>query len=251
MSSPQPLVSVIVPVYNEERYIGRCLRSLLQQTMSQDQYEIIVIDDASTDRTPYALELFHDQIVRLRNTANKGLPGSLNRGIQAARGKYIVRVDADDYVNANFINILHFFLDQNPQHDAVACDYLLVDDDERVLQRANCSADPIACGILFKREQLLSVGGYDETFLRHEEREFRVRFEMRFRIGRLELPLYRYRRHDHNMTNDVGAMRLHRERLTAKHGLDAATRAFDTTTPLPLMPQPMPAFGLQGLLRTA
>ncbi|OYU66500.1 MAG: glycosyl transferase, partial [Burkholderiales bacterium PBB5] len=63
MSSPQPLVSVIVPVYNEERYIGRCLRSLLQQTMSQEHYEIIVIDDASTDRTPYALELFHDQIV--------------------------------------------------------------------------------------------------------------------------------------------------------------------------------------------
>ena len=157
----------------------------------------------------------------------------------------------DAIYTAKDIGQARAFLDQNPQHDAVACDYLLVDDDERVLQRANCSADPIACGIMFKREQLLALGGYDETFLRHVEREFRVRFEMRFRIGRLELPLYRYRRHDHNMTNDVGAMSHHRERLAAKHGLDAATRAFDTTTPLPLMPQPMPAYGLQGLLRTA
>lgn len=249
MTVPQPLVSVIVPAYNQERYIGRCLRSLLQQTMSQDQYEIVVIDDASSDRTPYALELFHDQIVRLRNPVNLGLPGSLNRGIQAARGRYVVRVDSDDYVNANFVNILHFFLDQNPRHDAVACDYLLVDDDEQVLERADCTEDPIACGIMFRRDQLLAVGLYDESFLRHEEREFRLRFERHFRIGRLELPLYRYRRHEHNMTNDTGAMDLHRDRLAAKHGLDAARRAFETSTPMPLLPQPLHA--QPRLVRTA
>jgi len=245
MPYAQPLVSVIVPVFNQERYIGRCLRSLLQQTMASDRYEIIVIDDASTDRTSYALELFHDQIVPLRNPSNLGLPASLNRGIAAARGQFVVRVDSDDYVNANFVNILHFFLDQNPNHDAVACDYLLVDDDEQVLKRADCQVEPIGCGIMFRREQLLSVGGYDESFLRHEEREFRLRFEQRFRIGRLELPLYRYRRHERNMTNDVAEMDLHRERLSAKHGVDAAHRAFETTTPLPLLPQPVHAFTSQ------
>ncbi|MBL8349000.1 MAG: glycosyltransferase family 2 protein [Burkholderiaceae bacterium] len=245
MPHAQPLVSVIVPAYNQERYIGRCLRSLLQQTMPQDRYEIIVIDDASTDRTAYALELFHDQIVRLRNPSNLGLPASLNRGIAASRGQFIVRVDSDDYVNANFVNILHFFLDQNPNHDAVACDYLLVDDDELVLERADCLAEPIGCGILFRREQLLSVGGYDESFLRHEDREFRLRFEQRFRIGRLELPLYRYRRHERNMTNDAAAMNLHRERLSAKHGAEAAHRAFETTSPLPLLPQPVHAYSSQ------
>ena len=249
MSTPQPLVSVIVPVFNEERYIGRCLRSLLQQTMAQEHYEIVVIDDASTDRTPYALELFHDQIQCLRNPVNLGLPGSLNRAIQAARGRYVVRVDSDDYVNANFVNLLHFFLEQNPRHDAVACDYLMVDDDEQVLKRADCTDDPIACGIMFRRDQLLSVGLYDESFLRHEEREFRLRFEQRFHIGRLELPLYRYRRHDHNMTNDVGAMDLHRGRLAAKHGLDAARRAFETSTPMPLLPQPV--YAQPRLARTA
>jgi len=98
---------------------------------------------------------------------------------------------------------------------------------------------------MFRREQLLSVGGYDESFLRHEEREFRLRFEQRFRIGRLELPLYRYRRHERNMTNDVAEMDLHRERLSAKHGVDAAHRAFETTTPLPLLPQPVHAFTSQ------
>lgn len=232
------LVSVIVPVYNQERYIGRCLRSLLQQTMPHERYEIVVVDDASTDRTSYALELFHDQIVTMRNTRNRGLPATLNRAIEAARGEYIVRVDSDDYVNANFLNILHFFLDQNPNYDAVACDYLLVDDEEAVIKRADCGAEPIGCGIMFRRDQLIDLGGYDESFLRHEEREFRVRFEQQHRIGRLELPLYRYRRHEQNITNDTSEMDHHRQRLAAKHGASALMRAFQVpaATRMPVVP---------------
>ncbi|MFG6413884.1 glycosyltransferase family A protein [Roseateles sp. DC23W] len=219
----KPLVSVIVPVFNQERYIGRCLRSLLHQTLHSHQYEIIVIDDGSTDRTPYALELFHDAVVPLRNERNQGLPASLNRGIRAARGDFIVRVDSDDYVNANFLNILHFFLDQNPAHDAVACDYLLVDDHEEVLERMNCMEQPIACGIMFRKAQLLATGLYDESFHRHEERELRIRFEQKHHIARLELPLYRYRRHGNNITNDLDAMELHRQRLISKHGADGSS----------------------------
>lgn len=219
----KPLVSVIVPVFNQERFIGRCLRSLLNQTLARDQYEIIVIDDGSADRTPYALELFHDAIVPLRNERNLGLPASLNRGIRAARGDFIVRVDSDDYVNANFLNILHFFLDQNPLHDAVACDYLLVDDHEQVLERVNCMDEPIACGIMFRKAHLMETGLYDESFHRHEERELRIRFEQKHHIARLELPLYRYRRHDHNITNDLDAMELHRQRLISKHGVDGSS----------------------------
>lgn len=214
----KPLVSVIVPVYNQERFIGRCLRSLLNQTLDPPLYEIVVIDDGSTDRTPYAMELFHDAIVPLRNLQNQGLPASLNRAIREAQGEFIVRVDSDDYVNANFLNILFFFLEQNPQHDAVACDYLLVDDGEQVLKRANCMEEPIACGIMFRKAQLLATGLYDESFHRHEEREFRIRFEQQHHIARLELPLYRYRRHEHNITNDADAMELHRQRLIDKHG---------------------------------
>ena len=127
-----PIVSVIVAAFNQEKFIGRCLRSLLNQTLPPTDYEIIVVDDGSTDRTPYALELFHNAILSIRNEINIGLPASLNRGIRAARGEYIVRVDSDDYVNINFLNFLHFFLDQNPHIDAVACDYLLVDDAENV-----------------------------------------------------------------------------------------------------------------------
>ena len=62
MATKNPRVSVLVAAYNQERFIGRCLRSLLHQTMPLGDYEIIVINDGSTDRTSYALELFHDAI---------------------------------------------------------------------------------------------------------------------------------------------------------------------------------------------
>ena len=75
--------------------------------MPHDQYEIIVIDDASSDRTAYALQLFHNAICTIRNITNLGLPSSLNIGINASNAPYIVRVDSDDYVNINFLHALY------------------------------------------------------------------------------------------------------------------------------------------------
>ena len=75
------MISVIVPVFEGERFIGRCLRSLLHQTLSRDKYQIIVINDGSTDRTAYALDLFKEDIKIINNEKNLGLPKSLNKGI--------------------------------------------------------------------------------------------------------------------------------------------------------------------------
>ena len=214
-----PLVSVIIPIHNQEMRIGRCLRSLLHQSMPRDQYEIIVIDDASNDRSKYALDLFEDEIKIIRNEENKGLPASLNIGIKASRAKYIVRVDSDDFVNEHFLFLLHEFLEQNKYMDAIACDYLMVDDEENVLEHRDCMEHPIGCGIMFTSNHLFEIGLYDEEFRLHEERELRHRFEKQFKIHRLELPLYRYRRHEKNITNNKQEMDNHHEKLKKKHGL--------------------------------
>lgn len=217
MTSASTLVSVIVAAHNEERYIGRCLRSLLSQRFTRDKYEIVVVDDGSTDRTAAILDTFGDDISVLRNDKNLGLPASLNRAITSTHAKFVVRVDADDYVNSAFLDVLYMFLADNPQFDAVACDYLLVDDREEVIGRRDAMKEPIACGIMFRTEQLIDIGLYDESFLRHEDRDLRVRFLDRYSIQHVPLPLYRYRRHDENITNDTDAMQHHEKRLEAKH----------------------------------
>jgi glycosyltransferase involved in cell wall biosynthesis len=226
MSSPrkeQLKASVIVAVYNQERFIGRCLRSLIHQNLSHMEYEIIVVNDGSTDRTAYALSQFcdpQDSLVKvLTNKGNQGLPAALNKGIRSARAPFIVRVDSDDFVNVNFLNVLLAYLQANKKADAVACDYLVLDDRETVLSRENCQKKPIACGIMFRKTQLMKIGLHDEEFLLHEERELRIRFEKKYRIHRLEVPLYRYRRHDRNLTSDKARMVHYGKKLAAKHGI--------------------------------
>ena len=214
-----PLVSVIIPVYNQEKWIGRCLRSLLYQSINREDYELVVINDGSGDRSDYALDLFIDEIVLIKNEKNLGLPAALNKGIKASKANHIVRVDADDYVNEQFLFLLHEFLEQNKYMDAVACDYLMVDDNEEVICRKNCLNDPIGCGIMFKTSHLFEIGLYDKNFQLLEERELRHRFEKKYKIHRLELPLYRYRRHENNITNDHKALEFHEKKLKAKHDI--------------------------------
>ena len=215
------MISVIVPVFEGERFIGRCLRSLLHQTLSRDKYQIIVINDGSTDRTAYALDLFKEDITIINNKKNLGLPKSLNKGIISSKSNFIVRVDSDDYVNTHFLEILSEYLIQNEEADefmdAVACDYLLVDDSEKSFSRKNCLKDPIGCGIMFRTQHYKEIGLYDENFLRHEDKDLRKRFEKKFKIHRIKMPLYRYRRHKRNITNDKKVMDYHLKKLKKKH----------------------------------
>lgn len=213
-----PAVSLVVAVRNQERYIGRCMRSILNQTYPRDEFEVIVVNDASTDRTRYALELFGDDIRLIDNTDRMGLPGSLNIGIRSARGRFVVRIDGDDYVHAEYLNVLSMHLALNTWMDAVACDYHLVADDDSVIERRNCAEHPIGCGIMFRIDQLVELGLYDEQFLLHEDRDLRIRFLEKHQIHRVALPLYRYRRHGENMTNDHGVVNGYMKDLEAKHG---------------------------------
>jgi len=217
--SRRSVVTVIVAAHNEERFIGRCIRSLLAQNFPRDLFEILVVNDGSNDKTEYALELFKEDITIIHNSKNIGLPGSLNKAIQKTKTPYFIRVDADDFVSKNFLLFLYEFISQNRYMDAVACDYNLINNKENVLSRENCINNPIACGIMFNKDQIIKIGLYDENFLLHEERDLRIRFLKRYNIHRLELPLYRYRKHENNMTNNKNDMDYHMLNLEKKHNL--------------------------------
>lgn len=213
----RPIVTVIVAAYNQEKFIGRCIRSLLAQNFPKDNFEIIVVNDGSNDKTAYALELFTGDITVIKNKKNKGLPASLNIALKKTKSEFFIRVDSDDFVSRNFLLHIHAFISLNNHMNAVACDYNLVDDEENVIERKDCMQDPIACGIMFRTKQIIEIGGYDEKFLVHEERDLRYRFLKKYSISQLAMPLYRYRRHDNNITNNQEAMDYHMNVLKSKH----------------------------------
>lgn len=98
-------LSIIVPVYNVADYLPKCLDSLLAQDLPQDEYEIIVVNDGSTDNSGEIAQQYADQYenIMLINQANQGLSGARNTGIKQAKGDYIQFVDSDDYLEENVL----------------------------------------------------------------------------------------------------------------------------------------------------
>ena len=201
-----PDITVVVCTFNHGAWIERCIRSLLNQKfIKKDNFEIILIDDKSTDSTKKILKNFSD-LENLRIHSNKkniGLPKSLNKAIKLSKGRYVTRVDSDDYVQRNFLFLSKLFLDMNREYQAVAVDYIKVNNFETVLSKENCLKNEIACGIMYRKECLINIGLYNEKFKMREGHEINQRFKKKFKIGRLELPLYKYRMHEKNRTKNL------------------------------------------------
>ena len=185
-------ISVIICAYNHDKWIERCLRSVLnQEIISKEDFEIIFVDDCSEDSTETILKKFEkeENLIFLKNDKNIGLPASINKAMQDSSGRYIVRVDSDDYVQRTFLYHMKFFLDFNRHYQAVCVDYLKVNQNEEVIERKDALEDQIACGVMFRRECLFDIGLYNEKFTMREGHELRKRFEEKFEIGHIELPL--------------------------------------------------------------
>lgn len=207
-------VSVIVPIYNSENFIGRCLRSLKNQTLSKKNYEIIVVDDFSKDFSLNEIKKQKSSNIKLiKNSKNLGLPASLNIGIKEAKGTLIVRVDSDDWVHEDFLNILSTFLFLNKNLDAVSCDYALTNLNEKVLKIENCIKKPIGCGIMFRIQQLYELGLYNEKFKYAEEEALRKQFLKKYSITRIPLNLYRYRQHKNNRSKNKRLVKLYNKKI--------------------------------------
>ena len=216
-------LSVIVTAHNKDKYIDKCLRSLINQSLDKEQYELIIVNDGSEDNTKFIINLFinpeEDFIRFIDNKKNIGLPASLNKAIKFSRGMRIVRVDADDYVSKDFLYMLLYFSEKNNYMRAIACDYLVFDDKDKSnnMNRVNCFEYPIGCGIIFLKKDLIKIGMYDPSFLINEEADLRIRFEKKNKIYHLELPLYRYRKHHNNMTKNKKELEIYNKKLLLKH----------------------------------
>ncbi|MFM7727300.1 MAG: glycosyltransferase family A protein, partial [Flavobacteriales bacterium] len=211
------MVSLIITTYNYAQYVERAIRSALDQSLPQDQYEIIVVNDNSTDHTARILENYTQDVRVFNMEENMGLAGARNLGIKKAKGQFVVFLDADDYIHRETLRMQKIFLEENNKLDAVAVDYYLVDERGKHLEHVSSAEKPIACGIMFRKDFLFNIGLYDEDFRAREEEDLRIRWNNKYNIHNIVLPLYRYRMHDHNLTKNSNEMGKHLEMLNNKH----------------------------------
>lgn len=214
------MVSIIITAYNYEKYIERAIRSCLDQSLPKSQYEVIVINDCSTDNTTKILENYENEIRIFNLEKNVGLSAARNFAVKKAKGQFIVFLDADDYIQHDLLLLEKLFLSENNSIDAVSVDYYTVDDRGTHLQHVNAEDKPIACGVMFRKDLLLDIGLYDESFRAREEEDLRIRFLKKYKIYNIILPLYRYRMHENNLTKNEEEMNKYKQHLDSKHGTE-------------------------------
>ena len=208
--APFPRVSVLLPCYNAARYLPSCLDSLLAQTYRD--FEVVALDDGSRDQTPAILAEYaaRDRRIRIRpNETNIGLVRTLNLGIDACRGEYIARMDADDEAEPRRFQTQVAFLDAHPDVDVVSSSFSRIDVPGRLIGHreafvtlpAACRyvttfATPVAHGAVMARRDCLATFRYsrDPKALHTEDYELWARLvRAGRRLANLPEPLYRVR----------------------------------------------------------
>lgn len=183
-----PLVSIIIPAYNVERYIKDAVDSAIGQTYKN--IEIIVVDDGSTDGTKKELESYikNNKIIYLYQK-NKGLSGARNAGINQARGEYIALLDADDMFRLTKIEKQIFFLNNNPDCDFCYTDVEFFRDGNpgkilksyykyhsgKVLKYLFISSFINPSTLFFRKDAVYKFGTFNESFKRAEDLEYYIR----------------------------------------------------------------------------
>jgi glycosyltransferase involved in cell wall biosynthesis len=200
-----PLVSIILPSYNGSKYIRTSIDSCLNQTFNN--FELIIVDDASSDETPQIINSYKDPRIRyIRNQTNQRLPNSLNIGFIHARGKFLTWTSDDNIYLPNAIekmfNVLQFL-----KYDFVYADNFTFKDDNlkdvqhlrldkhTFLFKSNC----IRACFLYTRQVMEKIGLYDPDMEFIEDYDYWVRVSKEFYMHHLEEPLYFYRYHQEQL----------------------------------------------------
>jgi len=199
-----PQLSVIMSVYNGERYLKEAIDSILLQTYKA--FELIIINDGSTDTTEKIIQSYKDKRIRLINQENRGLVASLNTGIKHSAGKYIARHDADDVSLPTRIEKQIKFLEFNTKVVAVGSSMKVMDESSKVLhahfvllsdpelRQELFIRSPFAHGsVMFRKEAAIKAGLYKQSFWPAEDYEFWLRLSCYGLLANLNEPLYIYR----------------------------------------------------------
>ena len=214
-----PLISVIIRTHNSEDYVEKSLDSVINQTLSDMLYEIIVIDDGSTDRTINILEKYSDKIILIRENFLNPIK-TLNRGISAVRCEYFIILDSDDVFELNALKEF-FNLIKNDYFDFAYSDYFEVDvktGSRKIVSLSDNIFSSIAGGIIFRRSVVNKFGGYAEDLFFPEYDLLINLIKNGCKSRYIPKPLYTYFRHGGSLTSNKKFVKEGFEQLYQKYG---------------------------------
>jgi glycosyltransferase involved in cell wall biosynthesis len=230
MESSAPEVSVVIPAYNYGRYLREAIDSVLAQEFRN--FELIVVDDGSTDNTAEIVASYTDPRVRYIHQTNAGLSAARNTGIRQARAPLIGLLDADDLWKPEMLaQVTQRFQTAEPEVGLIACASERVDSVGQPLggktmthgkERRFTAADIVLQSrfmpstVVARREAYAACGEFDTTLRSSEDRDMWIRIGSRFRMIHLGTPLVQIRKHPTNMSKHADRMRLNMRKAIGK-----------------------------------
>lgn len=191
-----PELTVLMSVHNGERWLRECIDSVLSQ--SEGDFEFIIINDGSTDKTGVILNSYADKRIVTVTQENAGLTKSLNTGLSLAKGEFIARIDADDICMPERFYKQRKFLLENPDIVLVGSNARLIDENggcighaayprshEMLVERLTVSFRSVFphSSIFFKKNIMMQEGGYIENFIRSQDYDLYLRLSEKYRIS--------------------------------------------------------------------
>src|SRR5206468_9751769 len=230
MMRQMPTVSVIMSVYNAQRYLAAAIDSILAQTFTD--FEFIIIDDGSTDRSPRILADFaaKDSRIRVETRANKGLTRSLNEAIGLSRGEFIARMDADDIAMPDHLQTQVNFLRAHSDVVLLGGGYELIDgagrlltkiippgDDATLQEYALSGRTPICHPLAMMRHDAVNrVAGYDESLAVAQDLDLWLKLGEIGNLACVPDILLRYRQHPQSVSEKKQSLQVQNMRLACE-----------------------------------
>lgn len=214
-----PTVSVLMPVFNRERLVGEAIQSVIEQDFHD--FELVIVDDGSTDQTPDVLRDWARRDPRIRivtSPVNLGIPGALNLGLDATTAAFIARLDSDDLLLPRRLAEQAAVLEREPGVVLVSCAYEIVDDrgndlgtwhtdEPHEVVRYLLNFTNIVGGggqVMFRRADVMAEGGYSRRYPSSEDYDLWIRLLRRGRIHTLPFAGMRKRHHSANSLSRYG-----------------------------------------------
>ena len=216
MTAQPKLASIVMPVYNGEKFLNQAIESVLDQTYPH--WELIIIDDGSTDQTANIIRSYSDERIKYTYQENRGQAAALNHGLRLAQGDYVTTLDADDWYPANSLEDRVTFLNQNPDFGTVYGDGNYCNETGDSLLKFSEHMPNGVCGDVYDtlivspfygtgatvliRESVLDQHkiNYDETIVWCQDWDFYIRVAAKTTYGYVNTNTIQYRLHGDGMT---------------------------------------------------
>ncbi len=229
--SKAPTISVIMPVYNADRYVAQAVDSILAQSFTD--FEFLIIDDGSTDRSYEILRRYavRDDRIHLISRSNTGYVIALNEMLRLSQGEFIARMDADDVSLPDRFQCQVTFLRQHPEVVCVGGSHEIIDAQGRLLttlklpesdeeiQRLALAGHGSICHpcAMIRRSAILAIGGYNEALMPAEDLDLWLRLGELGHLANLAEPVLRYRLHMKSVSEQNTMRQRQRAREACEH----------------------------------